>query len=551
MAQVPTYDAPTVESRALPAARSSSVASPAMFNGAAEAQADIGKGLMAAGTGIGNVLYKMQERENAESIFQAETSFKDSWVKQQQSVNQRRGADAKGVTAETEVWFAEQEKEHSKALTNDLQRQLFSRSITRLRQANMGVIASYEEAQGKVALESASRASVVGTIDMAAADASNGLIVPGNPDAKSRIDGYIRGVTNNVAAVAQINGWTKEQKDAETALHMTNLHKQVIQGMVDKNPDGARSYFNEHKGEIKGSELDAIERVLNIGGAKQAGFQFAERINYGATSESAALAAARKEFADSPEKREAAIAEVKTRYGERKSAYEYGQRMASDQAWKIVERQGFEAVPAGLIAGMDGRAVIAMRDFSDKRRAGIGVVTDPATYYDLRTMAANDPNNFKKLDLTQFVNKMSQSDFQEIVKLQTNDNSRTDAATLTQQLSVTHNQMKWGSSQAEKKGAFDMAVQSAVDEAQKIRGKKLDYKERQEIIDRMLISRDNTWTQFGKKQYFEVPADERKGFVPSISSTDRAQIVARFKTLRGRNPTEDEVVSLFKEWKGL
>lgn len=568
MPSVPVYDSPQVETRALPGVRQSSVASPSLFGAAAEQQVATGRAMMQAGEQVSAIAVKIQERENADMLFRAETALKDGYLKHEASIRERKGQNAWGATAETEQWFAEQEKQHTETLGNDVQRNLFRQQITRMRQSAMGSISAYESGERQRSLEESAQASIVGSINQAAAVAAEGLagvapptttadggtVVPGAPTAAGNpIAGIKSDILKRVQVIANLNGWSPERRDAEEAKHLTNLHKQVIQSLVDKDPARAREYFDANKAEINGTEHDVIGKVLKVGGQKVLAQTFADEVDASGMSEAEAVAAARKKY--SGEDEEAVVSEVKIRFAETQGARERAQRDASDTAWGVYARTGrVSAIPANVLASLDGRDLAALKDHARIRAEGRAVKTDFGTYYDLRQMAVNDPESFRKVDLRRYTSKLSGGDLQEFAKLQTGKPTEVkDAATLVQQLSTTYDTLGWGSSQREQKGAFDRAVTDAINAEQKTRGKALSYDERQAIIDRMAIEGDvnGGWPGGGRRFYEVQGKPEAAKFAPEIPAGEKQQLVDRFTKRKGRAPSKDEINQIYKQWKGL
>lgn len=574
MARVPTYDAPQVEARGLPGVRQSSVASPALFGAEGEKQMAMGRGLMQAGEGFNAAATRLQDRENADMLFRAETALKDDYLKFEQGVRERKGQSAWGATTDTEKFFADQEKKHSEALTNDVQRKLFGQSVTKLRQSAMGSISSYESGERRRSLEESAQASIVGSINQAAAAAAEGMLVgsgenkgeatvttdaegnlvasaPGVTVGNNPIAGIKSDIMKRVQVMSELNGWSPERKGLEEGKHLTNLHKQVIQALADKNPGKAREYFDANKSEINGSEHDQIGKFLKISGIKETAQTFADSI--GAMSEAEAIAAARKKY--SGEEEDAVVHEVKVRFAEVNQARERLQKNAADQAWQVFGRTGsMKGIPASVLADMDGRDYAALKEHAQNKALGKAAKTDFNTYYDLRQMAANDPGAFRSLDLRQYVGKLSPGDLEEMVKLQTASPKEVkDAATLSQQLSNTHDLLKWGGSDKEKKGVFDRAATNAIQAEQQRRGKELNYDERQAVIDRLVIEGDvnGMWPGGGRRFYEVQGTPDAAKFVPKIPDADKQAIVERFKARTGKVPTDAQIQQTFKTWKGL
>lgn len=577
--RVPTYDTPQVETRALPGVRESSVASPALFGAQADQVVAAGKGIMQAGAGLA----QFQHQQDADTIFRAETALKEDYLAFEDDVrNNRRGQKAWGVTKDADKWFADQEKKHAQNLTNDVQRQLFGQSVTKLRQSAMGSLSTFEAGERRRSIEESANASIVGSINLAAANAADWYRQKPEPVAQPEGDatttagpdgvpvtrvnvpvevtarrdpmlGIKADVLKRVQVLADLNGWTPERKSFEEAKHLTNLHKQVIQSLVDKDPTAAREYYEANREEINGAEFDSIDRVLKHGETKQAGFQFAERTDIRQLSAADQRTAARDFYKDDPDKRDAALREINTRDAEAISNRERGQRSAADAAWGIYGRSGrLDDVPASVLASMDGRDLQSLQDHAAAKAAGKGVVTDANTYLDLRDMLRTDPAGFRKLDLRRYIGKLSPSDLEEFAKLQTSKGSELkDAATLSQQLGNTHNLLNWGGSDKAKKGAFDKAATDAIQTEARQRGRELNYEERQAVIDRMLIQGevDGSGWFSDSMRYYEATPEQRAKFAPS--STDRKAIIERFKSLKGRAPSDEEIIEKYRIWKGL
>ncbi|SDH22795.1 hypothetical protein [Propionivibrio dicarboxylicus] len=390
--KIPTYDTPQVEARALPGVRESSVASPALFGASAEQQVQAGKSALGAGNTIMAAAGIMQDRENADLIFRAETTLKDDYLNFEASVRERKGQNAWGATKDTEQWFAEQEKKHGEALQNDVQRKLFGQSLTKLRQSAIGTISQYEANERRRSIEESADASIVGSINMAATAAADGLVVGAGPNkgapatttdedgnpivtapdvtvSSNPLPSIKSDIIKRVQVLSDLNGWSPERKQFEEAKHLTNLHKQVVQALADKDATKAREYFEANKAEINGGDLDSIGKVLKFGETKQAGFEFANRPDImSLASDQDRIAAARDYFKDAPEKREAAIQEIKTRAAEAETFRQRGQRDAGDAAWKVITGGGsLGSIPAATWAAMGGEEQRQVQDYLDAR----------------------------------------------------------------------------------------------------------------------------------------------------------------------------------------
>lgn len=257
MPTVPAYDNFQVAPNPAPGARQSSVATQSIFSSAlappiappvsgpgAEGLAAIGKGLFSSGDEAVKIVANMQDRENADMLFRAETALKDDLVKYHTQASQRLGANAKGVTADTEKWFGEAATKHAQGLTSEAQRRLFGQEAQKLRLQTIESVSKHEAMQARVALEDSTNASIVGSINLAAANANDWTVAEAQKkDIRTRIE-----------VLAQVNGKGPEWRDQKIGESLTTLHTQVIQQLVKDSPVAAKAYFDKYVGEIDGAK---------------------------------------------------------------------------------------------------------------------------------------------------------------------------------------------------------------------------------------------------------------------------------------------------------
>jgi hypothetical protein len=242
MPRVPVYES-DIQPRALPGYRQESVATPALLGGGSESLSNLGKGLVSAGIGIGAVAYDMQERENADKVFQAETKIKADYLSFEAQIREgRQGGFSKGITQDAHKWWDEQAKKHLETLDNEVQRKLFIRRTAPLRLSSLDSVSKFEAHQMEIAHDQSWRANKVASIDLAAAHADETTVATSTAEIK-RLNAY----------QAARKGWTPEALKAANDEDITAMHQQVIQTLVKSNPAAAEAYFKAHKPEIRGS----------------------------------------------------------------------------------------------------------------------------------------------------------------------------------------------------------------------------------------------------------------------------------------------------------
>lgn len=218
----------------------------------------------------------------------------------------------------------------------------------------------------------------------------------------------------------------------------------------------------------------------------------------------------------------------------------------------------FAALPASVKAAIPGKSLDNVMNFADKLSKQEEVQTDWSRYYELRRAAIDNPQEFARMDLARHFGQLGKGERESLIDLQarTKDPKEiADVATLEQQLSTAHNLMKWSPSDREKKGAFNAAVQTAVDTEQRRAGKKLTFEERQRIIDRMAVQGEvvsGKWYQIDPdKRFYEVANTvERDKFVPNVPKEDEAKIKDAL-TRAGMPVTADAVLNLYRQKRGL
>lgn len=236
--RVPTVDGPSVQERPLQGGFQRSLASPELLGGGQARQ------LGEAGRAMQEVGAQIQEREDADMLMRAETEVKAKYLEWEGEAKQRKGQAAWGVAKEAGQWWDKEASRVSEQLSNPRQKYLFGQKVAQMRGLSVGQFSGYEAGERRASLDQSAQASIVSSINMAAAN-------PLNVELLNATKGDIL-KRNQVRA--QINGWAPEMAEAQRMTDLTNLHKQVIQGLVRDNPEAAQAYFEANKAEINGSE---------------------------------------------------------------------------------------------------------------------------------------------------------------------------------------------------------------------------------------------------------------------------------------------------------
>lgn len=400
MARVPVYE-PLVESRPLPGFRQEAVVPPA-YDGLAQ----VSKGLLDVGVGLAQVSYNMQERENADRVFQAETKWKAEYLDYQADIGKnRKGEFSKGVTSDTKKWWDESAKKHLAGVDNDVQRSVLVRRMAGVRLTSINSISDFEAKETEHSLDLSAAASKVGSIDLAAASADEAT------------------VQVSVAGIKRTNSFIAARKGLDPAVlarmneeDITKLHQQVIQTLSVSNPLAAEAYFEAHKKEIRGSLRAEIGEFAVKATAESQGVAAAGKIwsSNGPASDKDAVNIdkmedlAREQFKNNPFVLKATIANLR----ERSTALVAGRRERLDKLEATVN----EAVLKGASIAQVRRMPEFFEMAPEKARA-IETFMENRDYTNVARSDAEETKRQRKLRSAGLDEALTLSDPDELVKL--------------------------------------------------------------------------------------------------------------------------------------
>lgn len=223
-------------------------------------------------------------------------------------------------------------------------------------------------------------------------------------------------------------------------------------------------------------------------------------------------------------------------------------------ASQLVEQN--KPVPANL----SGRLTAAQNSALDRRlkqvNAQVEPQTDWATYYDLKMMAANNPNGFVSENLIQYRHQLSNSEFKDLTNIQSqiSKNPGSSNATLggfrttTQVINDTltsagFNVKSKNANDVKRIADFRRAVDERLQILQEQTGKKPRADEVQKVTDSLLIDvitkRGGFMGLFdSKKKAFELQYKD-------IPVSDRDMIIKEMKK-RGKVPTERSILEYYR-----
>ena len=494
--------------------------------------------------GIGDSLLaidqKRIDRENADMLFRAETSLRDGYMQFEQQARQRRGQNAWNITQDAQSWWDENTEKFAEGLTNETQRFLFEKTAVKMRQQSVSGFARYEEDQRIRSLEESTTAALNTLVNQASLTAS--YLGPNELGSKRSVESVLSMKADGLKRIdlqAKNLGWGSDRRKLERDLFTTKFHKQVIQTKIDTNPSASKAYYDLNKDEILGSERLNIENLISKGEIKTQAQDYAtSSLNQG-ISESEALRAVRNDF--SGEQEQIFAQEIRAQYGEISAANTRDQKEAADEAYQAYAKTGrISSIPSEVMSRMDGKTLIALRTLADNDSKGVSTKTDNSVYYALQLMAADEPKKFAEEDLRKYFHKLSPSDQQEFARLQANiskPGSSKDLRTLPQQYSQAFMELDLKSKDQEERGQFMRFVNNELFTLEQDKQRPLNYKERQDVIDRAMFEvelEDSGFFIFPDtdKRVFEMTPTERSKYELSPDGDTRKLIIEALRLER-------------------
>lgn len=212
-------------------------------------------------------------------------------------------------------------------------------------------------------------------------------------------------------------------------------------------------------------------------------------------------------------------------------------------------------IPASILGGLSPQQLKSVKDSFAADAAKATGKTDPVTYARIYDLAATDPNAFKRADLLAVRPMLSDSDFQEVVKLQLSvRRSQPDGA--AKQLSLESTNRVAGLVMPPKLKAPDQAVfktalyQTAL-KAEALAGKHLTERELIDLGNKLAIEQSGgrALYEFGTRT---VRGESMAMGFNDIPKPDRDRLISDYKARNGgRIPSAGQVVDAWRTLKAL
>ena len=274
MPRVPTLDGPQVRD----AASQPVYQNASQFTAGARAVGQLGQAL----TNTGEAFDQIATREAQRQAYDVESKIRADYLTFEQNARKtRQGANAKGLTDEVDQWWGKAAETYGKDLP-PMARQLASKSLANAKLQALAGAGSFENQQLDRALDESWAAAKLTSISTTSA----------NPQ-PAAIEATVQELRQRNAEQAARRGWTPETLAAEQLKDTSTLHSNVLQGLMQSDPEAARAYFTRYGSEIDGKVHAEITRRIDMAGkadmALKIGAELAGQYSY--TNSAEALAA--------------------------------------------------------------------------------------------------------------------------------------------------------------------------------------------------------------------------------------------------------------------
>ncbi len=202
----------------------------------------------------------------------------------------------------------------------------------------------------------------------------------------------------------------------------SQTHTGVINRMLANGEDQLAShYYKEVKSDVRGEDAIRLEKNLEEGSTRGESQRLSDQILAKNPNPADQLEAI-KEIKD-PKLRDATRDRVVQAQSDQERATDYAKKKTFNDGINILQRSGGHMdVPPDQFEFMDAPQKNAYNEYKKKLLSGTEIATDLKTYYKLQQMS---PSQFKSLDLTMYINKLSTEDFKKMVDAQKNEKAFT------------------------------------------------------------------------------------------------------------------------------
>lgn len=493
---------------------------------------------------------ELQEKEDLAIIKKAESEFLTDITSFELQGKQKQGLNAATLPSLADDYYAEASKKYSENM-NDRQKVIFGNVVARHAPSFKNSMYAHSADQINKAQEDSFKSSIDSYQSRAAA----------NPAAAADLT---KELDRTLEAWGQIKGLDRTALDRAKIVEKSKLHTGVIAALEQAGDmDAVKGYFYTNIKEIDGVKQVEIKKALETSDRSRKVQSFADDIDKQNVPLEQALKSARETFTGEDEKY--AVSEIKQRYAEREAIAKDNENKAFNQAYDLAidKKGGRKAIPPSLWNQLDPQS----KESINSKLNGGAAKTNQNVWYEIQQQSMNDPKAFIARDLRKDAKYLSDSDFQELSKMQASVKKDIDKPdklkrvyTVGQQVSQIIDSVGIPATSNNKevrdrRALATRAFSDAINRYAASNGKEVDQlsdEEVQKIGDQVLIkgtvSRDYIW---GKDKYaFELKPEEKAKFridfdqVPADFVTE----ARAFAKSKGKKISDEDIAIKYRDW---
>lgn len=381
------------------------------------------------------------------------------------------------------------------ALENDAQRKAFTRAAHVRRQQALGMAETHAAHQTRQYNVDATGARIDSNErDMVTAAAA--WKIPGS--AFSLADGARRTEIENLIEQKYGANADPALKDAARLQFNTRANLAVLDDMLSRRQvKDAQEYFASNLRSIDPEKQDEIRKALETAGHQDNVLTYSDALFANVRGYDAQMKHLQADFEAGKidgKEREAIEARIDHKQNIARARQAEGEKYALGAAYDFLQKnpgKSVEDLPPNVYRGVLTH-LPSLRSFASQEGK---TTTDPTIYYGLRQMAANEPENFAKLNLLTSRDKLAPSDWKHLVELQSGINKNDTKAmamekTLTMAVKSVHADMNAAGvdtspgdnkEKQQELAQFNASLLRALDEEQKQKGRALTFEEARKV----------------------------------------------------------------------
>lgn len=551
MPQVPQYNS-GIQERALPGARVSANAPIEAFGGGRSSEAAF-QSIGDLGSTIGKVAAKEKERADRTALEEAGAELIKRKNRRQLEAMAMKGKEAMKAESEIGQLYENDFNEISNNL-NDSQQKTMFRSMY-LKQSTE--LSTFNQTHAFKEMREYEKGVKMSAVEAARSDA---VLNYGDP---AKIADSMAMIAGTLGAYAQDEGMSEEQAGVMISKQISGTHTAIVNRMLSNGEDLlAKNYYESVKEQLTGQDISGIEKAVTEGSYRGE----SQRVTDGILSEGLTMTQSLEKTKDieDPKLRDLVRDRVTSEFNLKKAAQrEDRENMFTDSVNLLEGSAGnMDSIPPQTWAQFTLSERNGLKSYAKSLQTGDPVQTDWSKYYELKTLASSPEtrDSFLKDTMMSYRHKLGDTEFKELINLQTSLRKGGDADTLlsgyrTSQgiVNDTLRKIDINPSSKDKKEAarvdlFRRRVDQEMIRYQEESGKKATSQDVQRIVDNLIVEGTvpgSGWIWDDDRRVFEISEDQAIEIeIDAIPTVERSKIKEALRR-NGQPVTDQAIIELY------